>query len=48
VLAFLLAIGVPEPEAQRDTEGIEHHVGQVTLAAMEKFVHRAKAGGIKS
>jgi len=45
VLAFLLAIGVPEQEARRDTEGIEHHVGQVTLDCMAALV--AKRGGGK-
>lgn len=38
VLAFLRAIGVPEADAQRDSEGIEHHVGDATLAAMRKFL----------
>lgn len=36
VIAFLRALGVPEDEAQRDAEGIEHHVGDATLAAMRK------------
>ena len=35
---FLLAIGVPAEDAARDTEGIEHHVGESTLAAMERFL----------
>ncbi|TVQ52828.1 MAG: transcriptional regulator MntR [Phycisphaerales bacterium] len=35
---FLLAIGVPAEDAARDTEGIEHHVGESTLAAMENFL----------
>lgn len=38
VLGFLLALGVPEAEARRDTEGIEHHVGEVTLQRMAAFV----------
>ncbi len=38
VLEFLLALGVPESEARRDTEGLEHHVGEVTLAAMARFL----------
>ena len=38
VLAFLRAIGVPEADALRDSEGIEHHVGDATLAAMQKFL----------
>jgi DtxR family manganese transport transcriptional regulator len=38
VLAFLLALGVPEGEARRDTEGLEHHVGEATLDAMARFI----------
>ena len=38
VLAFLRALGVPEAEAHRDAEGMEHHVGDATLAAMQKFL----------
>lgn len=42
VLEFLLALGVPEREARRDAEGIEHHVSQATLDCMEEFArHRA-------
>lgn len=39
VLAFLLAMGVPEVDARRDAEGLEHHVGEVTLACMARFAH---------
>ena len=38
VYRFLLALGVPEADARRDTEGIEHHVGPATLRCMEQFV----------
>jgi DtxR family manganese transport transcriptional regulator len=38
VLAFLLALGVPDGEARRDAEGIEHHVGEATLGAMDRFL----------
>lgn len=38
VLGFLLALGVPEAEARRDTEGIEHHVGEATLERMAGFM----------
>lgn len=38
VLAFLLELGVPEQDARRDAEGIEHHVGAETLARMQAFV----------
>lgn len=40
VLAFLRALGVPDADAQRDAEGIEHHVGQATLVAMRGFLDR--------
>lgn len=46
VLAFLLALGVPEDEAQRDTEGIEHHVGAITLQRMGAFVDARAQGGV--
>ena len=42
VLAFLLALGVSEPDAHRDAEGIEHHVGSATLQAMQTFLSRAQ------
>ncbi len=38
VLRFLLALGVPEPEAGFDAEGIEHHVGPSTLRCMERLL----------
>lgn len=38
VVAFLVAIGVPEPIAEADAEGIEHHVSDATLAAFERFL----------
>ncbi|MCP3904020.1 MAG: manganese-binding transcriptional regulator MntR [Planctomycetes bacterium] len=38
VLTFLRALGVPEEDAQRDAEGIEHHVGKQTLTRMQHFV----------
>lgn len=44
VLAFLLAIGVPEADAQHDTEGIEHHVGPATLKQMEAFLRKHDKG----
>lgn len=36
VVAFLVSIGVPPAEAARDSEGIEHHCGAGTLAAMRR------------
>jgi DtxR family manganese transport transcriptional regulator len=44
VVRFLCAIGVDEETAERDAEGIEHHVSEVTLAAFER-VTRSKSLG---
>jgi DtxR family manganese transport transcriptional regulator len=38
VLEFLLALGVDKKTARIDSEGIEHHVSDVTLAAMKRFL----------
>ena len=38
VVRFLRAIGVSEDNAQADAEGIEHHVGEETLAAFERVI----------
>jgi len=38
VLAFLRALGVPEPVALVDAEGLEHHVRATTLDALERFL----------
>ncbi|MFK7821747.1 MAG: manganese-binding transcriptional regulator MntR [Planctomycetaceae bacterium] len=38
VLEFLLALGVSEKNAIIDSEGIEHHVSDETLAAMRSFI----------
>jgi DtxR family transcriptional regulator, manganese transport regulator len=38
VVAFLRALGVPEETAERDAEGIEHHVSEETLEAFARFV----------
>ncbi|MFN9720738.1 MAG: manganese-binding transcriptional regulator MntR [Planctomycetota bacterium] len=37
VFEFLLALGVSRPTASIDSEGIEHHVSEETLRAMERF-----------
>lgn len=39
---FLVALGVPEPIAEIDTEGIEHHVSEETLEAMKAFLRKAR------
>ncbi len=48
VFKFLVALGVPEPEAGPDAEGIEHHVSEATLQRMQSFTerHTAETGGL--
>ncbi len=36
VLAFLMSLGVPSEQAEIDAEGIEHHVSEATIRAMQK------------
>ena len=43
VLSFLEAIGVPAKQAAIDAEGIEHHVSQATIDAMQRVIHSRKA-----
>lgn len=38
VVAFLRSLGIPERVAQRDAEGIEHHVSPTTLAAFKTAI----------
>ena len=40
VVAFLRSLGIPERIAERDAEGIEHHVSPETLAAFRKGVQK--------
>jgi DtxR family manganese transport transcriptional regulator len=40
VVAFLHSLGVPPSIAERDAEGIEHHVSPETLRAFERFAAR--------
>jgi DtxR family manganese transport transcriptional regulator len=40
VLAFLISLGVDKANAEIDSEGIEHHVGSKTLAAMKRFLKK--------
>ena len=39
---FLLTIGVPEPVAEEDAEGVEHHVSEQTLAVFAKITEAGK------
>lgn len=43
VIDFLRALGVSEPAACADAEGIEHHVSAETLGAFERFVRARRA-----
>ncbi len=38
VCQFLVALGVAQEQAEIDAEGLEHHVSDVTLRAMERFL----------
>lgn len=38
VYAFLLAVGVDEATARRDSEGMEHHVSEETLKVFRKII----------
>ena len=40
VSAFLCSLGVPDRIAERDAEGLEHHVSPETLAAFERALAR--------
>jgi DtxR family manganese transport transcriptional regulator len=40
VVEFLLALGVDSGTAEIEAEGIEHHVGESTLALMAKFAKK--------
>jgi DtxR family manganese transport transcriptional regulator len=41
VVDLLAAVGVPPEAAERDAEGIEHHVSDATLAAFARFLGRS-------
>ncbi len=38
VVAFLRSLGIPETVAERDAEGIEHHVSPETLSAFRRRI----------
>lgn len=42
VFRFLLAIGVSEQTAKLDSEGLEHHVSDETLAAFKRIIKNRK------
>ena len=41
VVDFLKSLGVPDPVAESDADGIEHHVSPETLAAFRKHLGRS-------
>ena len=41
VYQFLLTLGVDEQTANIDSEGIEHHVSEVTLTAMKNYIKKS-------
>ncbi len=44
---FLKMIGVDEDTANRDAEGIEHHLHPETLKKLEEFIRLVRAQGLK-
>jgi DtxR family manganese transport transcriptional regulator len=42
VLNFLTTLGVPQQTAERDTEGIEHHVSEETLKVFKRFIRKSR------
>ena len=44
VVEFLKALGLPADIAERDAEGIEHHVSEETLTLFEAFTQRHNPG----
>lgn len=44
-MQFLISLGVSHQTAAIDTEGIEHHVSEETLARMEEFLRDGQLDG---
>nr|WP_256445739.1 MULTISPECIES: manganese-binding transcriptional regulator MntR [Skermanella] len=44
VVNFLKALGVTEETAERDAEGVEHHISEETLRAFERFIRSNRVG----
>lgn len=40
LVRFLRELGVPEADAEADVEGMEHHVSDVTVEAIKRFLDR--------
>lgn len=40
LLDFLVALGVPKAAAERDVEGLEHHISPATLRAIKRYLGR--------
>ena len=43
VVAFLMSLGIDEETAERDAEGIEHHVSDTTLEAFQRAVKLSRS-----
>lgn len=48
IVEFLNVLGVSQDTAQRDAEGLEHHVSEETLAAMKQLIETRKRPKQKS
>jgi DtxR family transcriptional regulator, manganese transport regulator len=44
VVGFLKAVGVNDETAERDAEGVEHHISEETLKAFERFIRSKRVG----
>lgn len=44
VVGFLKALGVNEETAERDAEGVEHHISEETLRAFERYIRSNSPG----
>jgi DtxR family manganese transport transcriptional regulator len=44
VVGFLKALGVNDETAERDAEGVEHHISEETLKAFERFIRSKRVG----
>lgn len=42
VVAFLQSLGIDEVTAERDAEGIEHHVSEATLLAFQNHIRKSE------
>ena len=48
LVEFLKMIGIDEDIANRDAEGIEHHLHSQTIEKLEEFIKNAKKRNVRS